>query len=80
MWFRLAKAGLYMEIAHMDDIDELLKRNPRAAADYQGVQDALAILAVLREAGIAKGDQTTLLNRDAIVGLRPSRRGLRMKV
>lgn len=79
MLFRPAKAGLRLENVRMDDIDDLLKRNPRAAADYRGVQDALAILAVLREAGIAKGDQNTLLDRDAIIGLRPSRR-MRMRL
>ena len=64
----------------MDDIDDLLKRNPKAAADYKGVQQALEVLARLRDAGIAKGDQNTPLGRGTIIGLRPSRRGLRTRV
>lgn len=64
----------------MDSIDDLLRRNPKAAEDYSAVQDALATLAKLRAAGIAKGDQNTVIGRGSMAGIRPSRSLSRLKV
>jgi len=59
----------------MADIDDVLRRNPQAAAAYKGVKQTIEVLTKLREAGIAKGDQTRPLRRNSALGsIRPSRR------
>lgn len=62
--FRLEKDALCLGTDVMYDLDAILERNPKAAKGYEQVQQTIGLLDDLRAAGIAKGDQLSLLRRD----------------
>ena len=59
----------------MADIDEVVRRNPKAAATLASMQETLETLSRLRAAGVAKGDQMRPLGRHhTALDLKPNRR------
>lgn len=54
----------------MTDIKEVLRRNPKAAAELEGAKDVLATLHQLREVGVAKGDMLRPFGRQSVADLK----------